>query len=461
MINSTRDKISEILKRQETGTRCTIYGWIKTARFSKNVYFLSINDGSCFDKIQVVVDDIESVDKSQLLTGACVKIEGTVVESPGQGQACEILASSVEVIGPTDESYPLQKKRHTLEFLRGMPHLRSRTNTLMAALNVRNELSMAVHNYFQQKGFLYIHSPILTTSDCEGAGETFLATNLDLDALALSGKPVDYTQDFFGEPVSLTVSGQLEAEAFALSHGEVYTFGPTFRADPSTTPNHASEFWMIEPEMAFYDFEDMMILIEDFIKSITKQVKESCKTEIEFFCKFINKELISRYDAMLNHSFDKISYTDAIELLKKNTDKFENKPVWGQDLFKEHERFLSDQYFKKPVFITDYPESFKAFYMRANEDCKTVACLDLIVPRIGEIITGSQREERFDVLLGKIKDKQMDYETYKWYLELRKWGSAPHSGFGLGLERMLMYLTGIENIRDVIPFPRTKGQIYG
>lgn len=460
MINTTRDKISEILKKPEIGAASTLYGWIKTARFSKNVYFLSINDGSCFDKIQVVVDDVEAVDKSQLLTGACVKIEGTIVDSPGKGQACEILASKVEVIGPADESYPLQKKRHTLEFLRSMPHLRSRTNTLMATLNVRNKLSMAIHNYFQQKGFLYIHSPILTNSDCEGAGESFTVTNLDLEALALSGKPIDYTQDFFGEPVSLTVSGQLEAEAFIMSHGEVYTFGPTFRADPSTTPNHASEFWMVEPEMAFYDFDDLMTLIEDFIKSITKEVQEVCNTEIEFFSKFINKELLSRYDVLLNNAFDKISYTDAIELLKKKKDKFENKAVWGQDLFKEHERFLTNEYFKKPVFITDYPESFKSFYMRTNDDGKTVACLDLLVPQIGEIITGSQREERFDVLSGRIKDKKMDYETYKWYLELRKWGSAPHSGFGLGLERMLMYLTGIENIRDVIPFPRTKGQIY-
>jgi len=461
MINGKREKISEILRKQEIGKKCVLYGWIKTARFSKNVYFLSISDGSCFDKIQVVVDDTESVDKAQLLTGACVKIEGTVVESPGKNQSCEILASGVKVIGPTDDKYPLQKKRHTLEFLRTMPHLRSRTNTLMATLNVRNKLSMAIHEYFQKKGFLYIHSPILTNSDCEGAGETFQATNLDLDALALSGKPVDYSLDFFGEPVSLTVSGQLEAEAFAMSHGEVYTFAPTFRADPSTTPTHASEFWMIEPEMAFYDFEDLMVLIEDFIKAITRQIKDACQTELAFFSKFINKELMSRYDALLNNTFEKISYTEAIELLRKNRDKFENEPVWGEDLFKEHERFLTDSYFKKPVFITDYPASFKAFYMRMNDDGKTVACLDLLVPQVGEIITGSQREERFDVLMNKVEEKEMDYETYRWYLELRKWGSAPHSGFGLGLERMLMYLTGIENIRDAIPFPRTKGQMYG
>lgn len=461
MINGKREKISEILKKQEIGKKCTLYGWIKTARFSKNVYFLSISDGSCFDKIQVVVDDTESVDRSQLLTGACVKIEGTVVESPGKNQSCEILASDVEVIGPSDDKYPLQKKRHTLEFLRTMPHLRPRTNTLSATFNVRSKLAMAIHEYFQNKGFFYIHPPILTNSDCEGAGETFQVTNLDLDALAASGKKVDYSMDFFGEPVSLTVSGQLEAEAFAMSHGEVYTFAPAFRADPSTTQIHAAEFWMIEPEMAFYDFEDMLILIEDFVKAITQRIKDTCQTEIEFFAKFINKELMERYDAILNNNFERITYTDAIEILRKNLNKFENEPVWGEDLFKEHERFLTDTHFKKPVFITDYPASFKSFYMRQNDDGKTVACTDLLVPKVGEIVGGSQREERFDVLMSKINEKNMDYETYKWYLELRKWGSAPHSGFGLGFERMLMYLTGIENIRDSIPFPRTKGQIYG
>ena len=461
MINANRKKISDILKNQEIGTQCTLFGWIKTARFSKNVYFLSINDGSCFDKIQVVIDNIENVDKSQLLTGACVKIEGTVVESPGKNQSCEILASHVEVIGTADDKFPLQKKRHTLEFLRTMPHLRTRTNTLMATFNVRSKLAMAIHEYFQSKGFVYIHPPILTNSDCEGAGETFQVTNLDLDALAASGKKVDYSQDFFGEPVSLTVSGQLEAEAFAMSHGEVYTFAPAFRADPSTTQIHAAEFWMIEPEMAFYDFEDLLILIEEFVKAITQRIKDSCQTELAFFSQFINKELMARYDAILNNAFGRISYTEAIDILIRHKDQFENEPVWGEDLFKEHERYLTDVHFKKPVFITDYPASFKSFYMRQNEDGKTVACVDLLAPQVGEIVGGSQREERLDVLKTKIQEKGMVEETYKWYMELRQWGSAPHSGFGLGFERMLMYLTGMENIRDAIPFPRAKGQIYG
>lgn len=461
MINGKRDKISDLFKGQEIGKKIQIYGWIRTARFSKNVYFLSINDGSCFEKLQVVIDKLDSVDKADLLTGACVKVTGEIVESGGAGQNIEVLADTVEVIGPSDDTYPLQKKRHTLEFLRTMPHLRSRTNTLLAGFTMRNKLSYAIHKYFQDKGFLYIHSPLLTKSDAEGAGESFQVTNLNLEAVALGTKPIDYTQDFFGEEVGLTVSGQLEAEAFALSHGEVYTFGPTFRADPSNTPTHASEFWMIEPEMAFYDFEDLMALIEDFIKSITKDVRESCASEVEFFNKFINKQLNERYDALLNNDFARISYTDAIELLREHLSEFENEPVWGEDLFKEHERYLTDVHFRKPVFVTDYPACFKAFYMRLNDDGKTVRCLDLLVPGIGEIITGSQREERYDVLLKKIEEREMDMETYKWYLELRQWGSAPHSGFGMGLERMLMYLTGIENIRDTLPFPRAKGQIYG
>jgi len=371
-----------------------------------------------------------------------------------------MLVSSLEVIGQSDEKYPLQKKRHTLEFLRTMPHLRSRTNTLFAVFNVRNELARAVHNYFQNKGFMYMNSPILTKSDCEGAGEMFQVTTLNLEEIDKKENPLDYSQEFFKEPVNLTVSGQLESEPFALSHGEVYTFGPTFRADPSTTPKHASEFWMIEPEMAFYDFDDLLILIEDFIKSVTADVKESCPSEIAFFKRFINKEIDKRYDAILNNKFERISYTEAIDILKKAKKPFENEAVWGEDLFSEHERYLTDEYFKKPVFVTDYPASFKAFYMRENEDGKTVACLDLLVPYVGEIITGSQREERYDVLKRKLNEKGMDESIYDWYLDIRKWGSAPHSGFGLGFERLIMYLTGIENIRDTIPYPRNKGKIY-
>ena len=460
MINGKREKIKKILSEPEFGKEVTVYGWIRTARFSKNVYFISINDGSCFDNLQLVIDDTENTPKNLLLTGATVKAIGKIVESPGNEQKCEMLVKSLEIIGESDEKYPLQKKRHTLEFLRTMPHLRSRTNTLFAVFNIRNELARAVHNYFQNKGFLYLNSPILTKSDCEGAGEMFQVTTLKLDEIDKNANPLDYTKEFFKEPVNLTVSGQLEAEPYALSHGEVYTFGPTFRADPSTTPKHASEFWMIEPEMAFYDFEDLMILIEDFIKSVTRDVKDSCPSELAFFKKFINKELDKRYDAILNNKFEKITYTEAIDILRKSKKNFENEPVWGEDLFSEHERYLTDEYFKKPVFVTDYPSSFKAFYMRENEDGKTVACLDLLVPYVGEIITGSQREERYDVLKRKIEEKGMDENVYEWYLDIRKWGSAPHSGFGLGFERLIMYLTGMENIRDTIPYPRNKGKIY-
>ncbi len=461
MINKERIKISEAIQEAHINKTVNIWGWIKTSRFSKKVSFIQVNDGSCFESLQLVIDnDKLAFDKTGYLTGACINATGKIKKSPGQEQSVELDVETIKIVGNIDEAYPLQKKRHTFEYLRSVPHLRSKTNTFFAVFRVRNELARAIHEYFQAKGFLYIHSPIFTVNDCEGAGETFKVTTLDLNNLPIVDKQVNYEEDLFKKPIYLTVSGQLEAEPFALSHGEVYTFGPTFRADPSDTPRHASEFWMIEPEMAFYDQEDLMILIEDFVKDITLKIKERCKPELEFFSKFIEKDLFQRYDSLLNKKFTKISYTEAIKILNECGEDFENEAVWGEDLFTEHEKYLAEKHFKAPIFVTDYPENFKSFYMRLNDDQKTVACLDLLVPGIGEILTGSQREERYDMLEKRLEQKGMELSLYQWYLETRKWGSAPHSGFGIGFERMLMYLTGMKNIKDVIPFPRAARKVY-
>ncbi len=458
MIHQTRTKVKDVLAENKEGQEILVWGWIRSSRFSKALGFIQINDGSSFESLQLVIDlNKMVVNKSELLTGSCIKVSGKVVESQGGNQDWELQTSRIEVVGVADNTYPLQKKRHRFEFLREIPHLRTKSNTFLAVFKVRNRLSKAIHDFFQEKGFLYVHAPILTVNDCEGGGEAFQATNLNLDEI---NGTVDYSNDFFKQKVFLTVSGQLEAEPFALSHGEVYTFGPTFRADPSDTPRHAAEFWMIEPEMAFYDFEDLRLLIQEFIKSITLTIKEECQAELAFLKKFVEPELDARFDAILDHDFTSITFEEAVDILNKSGKKFENKAVWGEDLGIEHERYLVDEHFGKPIFITDYPENFKSFYMRLNDDKKSVACLDLLVPGIGEIITGSQREERYDMLQSRLQSKGLEVELYQWYLETRRWGSAPHSGFGLGLERILMYLTGMKNIKDVIPFPRAGRKLY-
>lgn len=459
MLNKTRDRVVNVLTNEYIGRDVNVWGWIRTSRFSKNFGFIEINDGSCFNTLQLIIDLKQvKIEKNQLLTGACISINGKVVESQGSKQNVEVQVNNINVVGEVDENYPLQKKKHSLEFLRDFPHLRSRTNTFLAVFNIRNKISYAIHEFFQEKNFLYIHSPFFTKNDCEGGGEAFQVTTLDFEKIAKSGE-VDFKDDFFKQKVFLTVSGQLEAEPFALSHGEVYTFGPTFRADPSDTPRHAAEFWMVEPEMAFYDFEDLIELIEEFIKKITEKVSINCREEINFLSKATDQDIDKRINVILNNKFEIITYTEVIEILKENRDKFENDPQWGVDLFSEHEKFIA-AYFNKPVFVTHYPESFKPFYMWLDENEKTVSCLDLLLPDIGEIITGSKREHRYDLLEKRIQQKGMEVPIYEWYLQTRKWGSAPHAGFGLGFERMVMYLTGIKNIKDVLPFPRAARKLY-
>jgi len=461
MLNKQRIKISEIIKDSFEPQTATVYGWIKTVRNSKNLFFIELNDGSCFESLQLVVDAVSveaTIKEGDLLTGACLKAVGAIVQSPAVGQKKEMQVKDLSVVGPSDAEYPMQKKKHTMEFLRSYPHLRPKTNTFYAVFKMRSRLAAAIHDYFQSKDFVYLHSPIITVNDCEGGSEAFQVTNLNL--AELKNKDLDYTNDFFKQPAFLTVSGQLEAEPFALSHNAVYTFGPTFRADPSDTPRHAAEFWMMEPEMAFYDFEDLLDLIEDFVKSVTLQVQKSCPTEIEFFQKYIEPDLQQRYAAILDGPFQRVDFAEVIEILKKSGQKFENQPEWGEDLFIEHERYLVDEYFKKPVLVTNYPENFKSFYMRLNDDGRSVACVDLLLPGIGEVVGGSQREERYEYLKKRMAQKKMDPKLYEWYLETRRWGSAPHSGFGLGFERLLMYLTGMKNVKDVIPYPRAARKIY-
>ncbi len=457
-----RESVESVLHRESPGSRVTVYGWIRTARTGKNVVFAALNDGSCSDNLQVVFErsGFGSMDISDLATGACICVTGTVVESPGSEQAVELSAREFTLIGSSDGDYPLQKKRHTIEFLRTIPHLRPRTNTFGNIFRTRHQLCMAIHRFFDEKGFYYIHPPLITSSDAEGAGETFQVTTLPLDSVPVTDDgDVDFRRDFFGEKAFLSVSAQLETEPLALALGKVYTFGPSFRADPSDTRIHAAEFWMIEPEMAFYDLDDDIALMEEFIKYTASFILDRCPGELDFFRKYYEKDLDSRYSAVLDSPFERITYGKALEILDENASKFENPARWDRDLSSEHERFLAGEVFGKPIFVTDYPSSFKPFYMRLNDDGKTVACTDLLVPAVGEIIGGSQREERLDVLTRRVTELDMDIETYNWYIELRRWGSAPHSGFGLGLERLLMYFTGIENIRDVIPFPRTAGRM--
>ena len=435
-----------------------ICGWVKSNRGSKKFGFLVINDGTFFEPIQVVYDqEMGNFDTvSKLNVGTAVIVNGTVIVTPDAKQPFEIHAKSVEVEGECPSDYPLQKKRHTLEYLRSISHLRPRTNTFQAVFRVRSQIAYAIHKFFQERDFVYVHTPLITGQDCEGAGEMFQVTTMDLNKIAEEGK-VDYEQDFFKKPVSLTVSGQLAGETFAQAFRNIYTFGPTFRAEDSNTTRHAAEFWMIEPEIAFSDLKDDMILAESMLKYVIRYVMENAPEEMQFFNNFVDKGLIDRLKHVVESEFAHVTYTEAIELLEKNNDKFEYKVSWGCDLQTEHERYLTEKIFKRPVFVTDYPKEIKAFYMKLNEDGKTVAAMDCLVPGIGEIIGGSQREDDYEKLLARMNELGLKEEDYGFYLDLRKYGSTRHAGFGLGFERCVMYLTGMSNIRDVIPFPRTVG----
>ena len=443
------------------GAALTLRGWVRSRRDSKGITFIELNDGSRFKSMQLVVEagTVPEETLKQVTTGSSIAASGVLVDSPAKGQAVELKVASIHLYGTAEAAtYPLQKKGHTLEFLREISHLRVRSNTFGAAFRVRNALTHAIHTFFQERDFLYVQTPIITTSDCEGAGQMFGVTTLNLQhpPVAADGT-IDWQQDFFSKPAYLTVSGQLEAEIFASAFSNVYTFGPTFRAENSNTPRHLAEFWMIEPEMAFYELEDNMRLAEEFLKYIIRYVLEHCGEDLEFFNQFIEKSVLATLQQVAQASFGHITYTDAVQELKKSGRAWEFPVEWGNDLQTEHERFLSEEIFKKPVIVTDYPKDIKAFYMRVNEDGKTVRAMDVLVPRVGEIIGGSQREERFDVLLARLRDAELDENDYWWYFDLRRYGSVPHSGFGLGLERMMMYLTGLKNIRDVIPFPRAPG----
>jgi asparaginyl-tRNA synthetase len=448
--------VRSLLKRQP-GERVTARGWVKTRRDSKNVHFIQLNDGSSPVDLQVVLDEgVVSPDVvAAITTGACISAEGDLVASPGKGQSVELKAAAITVHGGAPaESYPLQKKKHTLETLREIGHLRPRSNTFGAVFRVRNALATAIHKFFQDRGFLYVHAPLISSSDAEGAGQMFQVSTCDLS------KPVDFAQDFFGKRTYLTVSGQLEAEIFALAFANVYTFGPTFRAENSNTPRHLAEFYMIEPEMAFCNLQDNADLAEAFLKSQVEQVMAACMPDLQFLAKWYEPELLKTLEGLLTADFERISYTKAVELLQKSGKNFEFPTNWGADLQSEHERYLTEELFKKPVIVTDYPKEIKAFYMRSNDDGKTVAAMDVLAPRIGEIIGGSQREERHDLLQSRIQAQAahgMNPESYWWYLDLRRFGGVEHAGFGMGFERMMMYLTGMKNIRDVIPFPRTPG----
>ncbi len=439
----------------------TVCGWVKTLRDSKAIGFIELNDGSCFKGVQIVFEaaKLENYkDIAKLNVGSAVKVTGRLLLTPQANQPFEINADEISVEATSTPDYPLQKKRHSVEFLRTIAHLRPRTNLFNAAFRIRSVAAYAIHKFFTEQGFVYAHTPLISCSDCEGAGEMFRVTTLDMENLPRTedGK-VDYSEDFFQKPAYLTVSGQLQAETMALAFGKVYTFGPTFRAEKSYTQRHAAEFWMIEPEMAFAELSDDMDVAEGMIKFVIRYVLDNCPMELEFLNKFVDKELIERLTAVANSDFGRVTYTEAIKLLEEYNSEFEYKVSWGCDLQTEHERYLTEKIFKKPVFVTDYPKEIKAFYMRLNDDGKTVAACDCLVMGIGEIIGGSQREERLDLLEARIKELGLNPEDYDWYLDLRRYGGVKHSGFGLGFERLVMYLTGISNIRDVIPFPRTTG----
>ena len=452
-------RIAEMLKMEGDGRDVTVKGWVRTKRGNKNVAFIALNDGSSVANIQVVVD-LAKIDEAELkgvTTGACLRVDGKLVASLGAGQGVEVQAEKIEIYGTADpETYPLQKKGHSLEFLRDIAYLRPRTNTFGAVLRIRHAMAYAIHEYFNKKGFYYLHTPLITASDCEGAGEMFQVTTLDLNNVPKTEQgEVDFSQDFFGKGCNLTVSGQLEGELGALSMGQIYTFGPTFRAENSNTPRHLAEFWMIEPEAAFYELEDNMELAEDFLKYLINYALENCREDLEFMNKMWDPELIERLNFVVNNDFKRLTYTEGIEILKASGQKFEFPVEWGSDLQSEHERYLVEKHFKCPVILINYPKEIKAFYMKQNEDGKTVRAMDVLFPKIGEIIGGSEREADYGKLSARVAELGMSEKSLWWYLDTRRWGSAPHSGFGLGFERLLMFVTGMTNIRDVIPFPRT------
>ncbi|MCI0638072.1 MAG: asparagine--tRNA ligase [Gemmataceae bacterium] len=457
-----RISVAQARKEESIGKEVQLQGWVRTRRDSKGGFsFLELNDGTCQGNVQILAEATlpnYETDVKKLGTGASVTVTGLVKQSPAKGQATEVQAKNVTVHGWADaETYPIQKKGATMEFLRTVSHLRPRTNTFGAVARVRNCASRSIHDFFQERDFLYLHTPIITASDCEGAGELFKVTTFDLDKVPRQGPQIDFHSDFFSKPAFLTVSGQLQAEIFACALGKVYTFGPTFRAENSNTPRHLAEFWMVEPEMAFYDLNDNMTLAEAFIKRIIQDALARCPDDMKFFQERIDKEVLSRLEHILKSEFLRLPYTEAIEVLLQSGEQFEFPVKWGIDLQTEHERYLTEKKFQRPVILFDYPRAIKPFYMRVNDDGKTVRAMDVLVPGVGEIIGGSQREERLDVLEQNMKDKGMSLEPYQWYLDLRRFGTVPHSGFGLGLERVLLFLTGMANIRDVIPFPRTPG----
>lgn len=456
-----RTKIADVLQRTDYGTVVNVKGWVRTRRGSKAVSFIALNDGSTIKNVQIVVD-VDKFDDSiikEVTTGACISVDGELVQSQGKGQSVELQCRDIEILGSCGADYPLQKKGHTMEFLREHANLRMRTNTFGAVFRIRHNMAMAIHRYFHEHGFFYLNTPIITASDCEGAGQMFQVTTKNLYDLKKDedGK-IDYSDDFFGKQASLTVSGQLEGELGATALGAIYTFGPTFRAENSNTPRHLAEFWMIEPEVAFNDIADNMNLAEDFIKYCIRWALDNCADDLEFLNQFVDKQLIERLHFVLEHDFVRLAYTEGIKILEeavKNGHKFEFPVYWGADLASEHERYLVEQHFKRPVILTDYPKEIKAFYMKMNDDNKTVRAMDVLFPQIGEIIGGSEREADYGKLMARIEELNIPMKDMWWYLETRKWGSCPHSGFGLGFERLILFVTGMQNIRDVIPFPRT------
>ena len=453
-----RTRVNEALQSQAPMSSVLVKGWVRTRRDAKGFSFIELNDGSCLQNLQIVVDDDSDASASvkQINTGAAVEVQGALVASPGKGQQWELQASRIVLLGGADpETYPLQKKRHTDEFLRTIAHLRPRTNKYGALFRIRSESAFAVHQFFRDRGFYYLHTPIITGSDCEGAGEMFRVTTLPASGVPAAADAALYDADFFGKEANLTVSGQLEAELFASALGSVYTFGPTFRAENSNTPRHAAEFWMIEPEMAFADLDDNMDLAEDFVKHLVTHVREHCAADLDLFARFVDKNLMANLEVIAGKSYVRLPYTEAVDILQKSKQDFEFPVAYGTDLQTEHERFLTEEHFHGPVIVYNYPQAIKPFYMRFNDDGKTVAAMDLLVPRVGELIGGSQREERLDVLERRLEASGMDKDNYWWYLDMRRFGTVPHAGFGLGFERFLMMATGVTNIRDVIPFPRT------
>ncbi len=454
-----RIKIVDIFDPALLGSEVDVMGWVRTRRGNKNVQFVALNDGSTVHNLQIVfsLDQFTDDDLKAVTTGSAIHVGGRLVESMGKGQSCEVQATSLEIFGGADPAeYPLQKKGHTLEFLREKAHLRPRTATFGAILRIRSALAFAIHKFFQERGFFYLNTPLITASDCEGAGAMFQVTTLPLDKLPRNDNgDVDYSKDFFGKPTALTVSGQLEGELGATALGAIYTFGPTFRAENSNTPRHLSEFWMIEPEVAFFDINDNMQLAEDFVKYCIKYALDNCRDDIDFLAEHFDKELVERLEFVLHNDFVRLTYTEGVEILKASGHKFEFPVEWGVDLQSEHERYLVEQHFRKPVILTDYPAEIKAFYMKQNDDGRTVRAMDVLFPKIGEIIGGSEREADYDKLMARIEELHIPMKDMWWYLDTRRFGTVPHSGFGLGFERLVLFVTGMTNIRDVIPFPRT------